>query len=52
LEAAKILLKYAFEEWNAHKIVGRCNEKQPIKELNGETGHGQRGDFQVKTTLA
>lgn len=26
VEAAKIALKYAFEDWNAHKIVAMCNE--------------------------
>jgi len=26
VEAAKIALKYAFEEWNAHKVVAMCNE--------------------------
>ncbi|WP_165921250.1 GNAT family N-acetyltransferase [Paenibacillus albiflavus] len=26
VEAAKIALKYAFEDWNAHKVVAMCNE--------------------------
>ncbi len=26
IEAARIALKYAFEEWNAHKVVSMCNE--------------------------
>jgi [ribosomal protein S5]-alanine N-acetyltransferase len=25
-EAAKLALKYAFEDWNAHKVVAMCNE--------------------------
>jgi RimJ/RimL family protein N-acetyltransferase len=25
-EAAQIILKYAFEEWHAHKVVAMCNE--------------------------
>lgn len=26
VKAAKIALKYAFEDWNAHKVVAMCNE--------------------------
>lgn len=26
VEAANIALKYAFEDWDAHKVVGMCNE--------------------------
>lgn len=26
VEAAKLALKYAFEDWNAHKVVAMCNE--------------------------
>jgi len=26
VEAAKIALKYAFEDWNAHKVVAMCHE--------------------------
>lgn len=26
MEAATIALKYAFEDWNAHKVVAMCNE--------------------------
>lgn len=26
VEAARIALKYAFEDWNAHKVVAMCNE--------------------------
>lgn len=26
VEAAKIALNYAFEDWNAHKVVAMCNE--------------------------
>lgn len=26
VEAAKIALKYAFEDWDAHKVVAMCNE--------------------------
>lgn len=26
VEAANIALKYAFEDWNAHKVVAMCNE--------------------------
>lgn len=25
-EAAKLALKYAFEDWDAHKVVAMCNE--------------------------
>lgn len=26
VEASKLALKYAFEDWNAHKVVAMCNE--------------------------
>lgn len=26
VEATKLVLKYAFEDWNAHKVVAMCNE--------------------------
>jgi len=46
LEAAKMVLKFAFEEWNAHKVVGMCNENnRASKTLMEKMGMTLEGIF-------
>ncbi len=46
LEAAKMVLKHGFEEWNAHKVVGMCNENNIVsKTLMEKLGMTLEGIF-------